>query len=69
MTPGGEARVAALAETARAAAAERVCDAVARALPDARVTIEGEGVRVEGRGLLRRWLAEARLRWIGQWLD
>ncbi|WP_326525296.1 hypothetical protein [Sphingomonas sp.] len=37
-------------------------------VPGVTVTESGEGVVITGRRLRRRWLADARLRWIGGWL-
>ena len=67
MMGGLEARGRALAARAVEAARVRVRDAVA-AVPGTTPEILDEGVVVRGRALRRRWLNDARLRWIGGWL-
>lgn len=56
----GEKRVAALVERIEAEARER--------MPGARVSREDGRVVIGGRGLRRRVLADAALRWAGGWL-
>ncbi len=53
-------RVEALAERRRA----RIADAARGVGVDAEV--EGEAVRLSGRGLMRRWMTDARLRDLGR---
>ena len=62
-----EMRGRTLAERRVSAARERVRDAVG-AVPGTGVEIVDEGVVVRGRGLRRRWLNDARLRWLGGWM-
>jgi hypothetical protein len=52
----------------QARAAARAGAAIEALLPDARVSTGESGVTIEGRGMRRRWLSDARLRWISEWL-
>jgi hypothetical protein len=63
-----EARGRAIGERAAADARDRVAEAAREALPGLAVTVAGETVTVEGRGIGRRWLADPAFRWIGGWL-
>lgn len=54
-----------LVEAARRRAIERARARIADALPDIAVTATDAGVELSGRGLIRRMLSDARLRWIG----
>lgn len=54
-----------LVEAARRRAIERARARIADALPDITVTATDAGVELSGRGLIRRMLSDARLRWIG----
>lgn len=67
MLSGIAARGRAIGEEARARAVARVAAALA-AVPGVRAEAGEDGVVVRGRGLRRRWLNDARLRWIGGWL-
>lgn len=63
-----EARAEAVGERAAAQAALRVRDAARAALPGLTVEAEAGRVVISGRGLWRRWLRDAALRWPGGWL-
>ena len=54
-----------IAEEAEARAAARVGAAIAEHFPELVVTREGNRIAIGGRGIARRWLDDARLRWIG----
>ena len=62
-----EMRGRVLAERAARHAQDRVREVLA-GVPGVTPEIVDEGVVVRGRGLRRRWLDDARLRWIGGWL-
>lgn len=64
MVSGLETRGAAIARAARDRAVARLAERVRDAAPDLRVTVEGEGVTVNGRGVL----SDPRLMWIGSLL-
>lgn len=49
-------------------AAQRLCDEIGAMLPDIRIVRERERVRLSGRGLFRRWITDAALRWLGRLL-
>nr|WP_315382664.1 hypothetical protein [uncultured Sphingomonas sp.] len=54
--------------TGRAAATDaagRLAERVREAVPGVSVAVEGSAVTLSGRGLLRRWLADPALRWLG----
>ena len=57
-----------IAAQVQAAATERAAAAIQEALPEARVSTERGRIIVEGRGLVRRRLVNAALRWIGSLL-
>ncbi|MBA3878929.1 MAG: hypothetical protein C0500_04350 [Sphingobium sp.] len=57
-----------IAAQVQAAATERAAAAIQEALPEARVSTERGRIIVEGRGLARRRLVNAALRWIGSLL-
>jgi hypothetical protein len=63
-----EERAAAAGERAVARATLRLRDAAREALPGLRVEAEPGRVVISGRGLWRRWLRDAALRWPGGWL-
>jgi hypothetical protein len=63
-----EARAEAVGERAAAQTALRLRDAAREALPGLTVEAEAGRVVISGRGLWRRWLADAALRWPGGWL-
>jgi hypothetical protein len=63
-----EERGRAIGARASADAAERLAEAARGALPGLSVTVSGETVTMEGRGIGRRWLADPAFRWIGGWL-
>lgn len=67
MLNGVEARGEMAAERARQRAVARVLAALGD-LRGVRAEAVDEGVAVSGRGLRRRWLTDARLRWLGGWL-
>ncbi|UIJ45849.1 hypothetical protein LZK98_02500 [Sphingomonas cannabina] len=67
MLSGVEARGRAAAERVRQRAVERVLAALGE-MQGVRAEAVDEGVAVSGRGLRRRWLTDARLRWLGGWL-
>lgn len=48
--------------------AERLCDEIGVMLPDVRILAESGRVRLWGHGLLRRWIGNAALRWLGRLL-
>jgi hypothetical protein len=50
------------------AVARRLGDEIASYLPDIRIEHHRGGLRLSGRGLLRRWLLDAGLRWLGRML-
>lgn len=60
-----EARGIARAETAAAAARERLAGRVGDALQGVTAEIDGDGVVLTGRGLAARLMREPALRWIG----
>ena len=62
-----EARARALAERRVSAARERVREML-NGVAGVTAEIVDEGVVVRGRGLRRRWLNDARLRWLGGWM-
>lgn len=49
-------------------AARRLGDAISAELGGVTVQVERTGVRLTGRGLFRRWITDARLRWLGRLL-
>lgn len=51
---------------ARARMIERGAAAIADAFPELTITTEEDAIVLAGRGLARRWLRDARLRWIGR---
>ncbi|WP_066650220.1 MULTISPECIES: hypothetical protein [Sphingomonas] len=57
-----------IAAQVQVAATERAAAAIQEALPEARVSTERGRIIVEGRGLARRRLVNAALRWIGSLL-
>jgi hypothetical protein len=63
-----EDRGRAIGERAAADGRDRVAEAAREALPELSVTVSGENVTLEGRGIGRRWLADPAFRWIGGWL-
>lgn len=65
MIGGLETRARAIGERAACDTAARLADAVREAVP--RVSVEAEAGRVviSGRGLVRRWLRDPALRWLG----
>jgi len=65
---GLEARAEAAGERAVARATVRLGDAARAALPGLSVEAEPGRVVISGRGLWRRWLGDAALRWPGGWL-
>lgn len=48
--------------------ARRLCNEIGVIWPDIRITRERGRVRLTGRGLRRRWLFDAALRWLGRLL-
>lgn len=48
--------------------AQRLCDGIGVILPDIRIWREGTRVRLGARGLRRRWITDAALRWLGRLL-
>jgi hypothetical protein len=58
------ARARAMGAAAARRAASRIADGVE--IPGVTVTVEDERVVVAGRGLVRRWLRDPALRWIGR---
>ncbi|HEU4959887.1 MAG TPA: hypothetical protein VFT56_05720 [Sphingomonas sp.] len=60
-----EARGAEIAAAAEARAIARVAERAREAMPGIAVTPSPAGVTLAGRGLGRRMLADAALRWIG----
>ena len=50
------------------ALARRLGDEIASCLPDIRIEHHRGGLRLSGHGLLRRWLLDAGLRWLGRML-
>ncbi|WP_158298922.1 hypothetical protein [Sphingomonas psychrotolerans] len=65
---GLQARAEAAGERAAAQAVSRLRDAAREALPGLSVEAEPGRVVISGRGLGRRWLRDAALRWPGGWL-
>jgi len=65
---GLQARADAAGERAAARATLRLRDAARAALPGLLVEAEAGRVVISGRGLRRRWLRDAVLRWPGGWL-
>ena len=63
-----EERGTAIGERAAADALDRVAEAARAALPGLSVTVSGETVTLEGRGIGRRWLVDPAFHWIGGWL-
>lgn len=61
-----EARARARAEAAAARASARLAARID--VPGMRAEAGRAGVTLSGRGLRRRWLADARLRWLGRLL-
>jgi len=57
-------RAAQLARARQASVADRVAASIRDAAPGASVEIDGDDVAVRGRGLLKRWLASAELRFL-----
>jgi hypothetical protein len=61
-------RALAIAKAARDAAITRGVEEIEAVLPEVAVTAIEEGIELRGRGLLRRLITDARLRWIGRLL-
>lgn len=59
-----EARGRRIAENARKRAVNRLGTAARNAFPDMRVDMDEHAVTLSARGLMRRMLNDARLRWI-----
>lgn len=68
MSAGLEARAREIAERGVARATLQLGDAARTALPGLTVEAELGRVVISGRGLWRRWLRDAVLRWPGGWL-
>lgn len=60
-----EARGIAAAERRAAEARARAAEMIGEEFDGIGARVEGEDVILEARGLWRRWLGDARLRWIG----
>lgn len=61
-------RAARIGERRADLVAQRYCDGIKMILPDIRVWCEGRRIRLTGRGLRRRWITDAALRWLGRLL-
>lgn len=48
------------------AVAERLVEEVNATIPGISAERTGDGVRLRGRGLARRWITDAALRWLGR---
>jgi hypothetical protein len=48
--------------------AQRLCDEIGVLLPDIVIMRERGRIRLSGRGLLRRWITDSALRWLGRLL-
>lgn len=59
------ARIEQIAAVARQRVIERVRGRIADAIPDVSVAATQAGIELSGRGLVKRMLSDARLRWIG----
>lgn len=61
-------RAAQIGERRAERLAERMCFEIGDMLPDIVITRDRGRIRLAGRGLLRRWLLDAGLRWLGRLL-
>lgn len=59
------ASVARAADAARDRAAQRIADDARALVPRAEISVAEGRVTITGRGLLRRWSRDTRLRWLG----